>query len=662
MNKRLEGGQKNIWRKDKMENKYAALFQKGKINKLELKNRLVMSPMGVQYTETDGRMSERSIAYFAERAKGGVGMIITEALFATRTSGGASHYIGDATCLPRLTELTDIVHGYGAKICAQMGAGLGRIEVITPAEPNPPAASAIPSYYNPKVLCRPLTVDEIHQRVELIGSAAKRMMVAGFDAIEIHAHAGYLIDQFMSKEWNLRTDEYGGSLENRMRYATDIVKSIRKNVGPNVPILFRIPVDHKYPGGRDINESIPIVQILEAAGVDALDIDAGCYGPTFYWLFPPSYLGDASMLDLATAMKKAVKIPILNSGTHTPETALKAVSEGAVDFIMMGRPLLADPDLPNKLRVGKREDVRPCIRCNENCVRINLFMQKALSCAVNTRTGRERTYNITKSDSSKKVVVVGSGPAGLEAARVAALKGHEVTVYEKNKCIGGQASAAATPPFKNIDRLLEWFEIQLKKLAVKIYFNTEITPSSPELANADEIFIAFGAESWVPPIEGIDSSIVVDVRDAHLKPDMVKGNKIIVAGGGLSGVDCALELAIEGKEVTIVELLDNIAIETAFINQQAIKAKIAEYKVNVLTKHKVLRISSDGIVAADANGNEVVIKGDTVITAFGTRANKALADTIQDKYPDAVLIGDCNKVGNIGTSIIAGFTAAYAIQ
>jgi len=644
-----------------MSEKYAPLFQRSKINGMELKNRLVMSPMGTQYTEPDGRMSERSIDYYHERAKGGVGMIITEAMFATKTSGGASHYIGDATCLPRLSQLTDIVHGYGAKICAQMGAGLGRIEVITPEEPNPPAASAIPSYYNPKVLCRPITIDEIHQRVEQIAAAAKRVMVAGFDAIEIHAHAGYLIDQFMSKEWNLRTDEYGGSLENRMRYATDIVQGIRQSVGSDFPILFRLPVDHKTTTGRTVEESVAIVQILEAAGADALDIDAGCYGPSFFWLFPPAYLGDAAMLDLAAAMKKAVKIPILNSGNHTPETALAAVQEGMADYIMMGRPLLADPDLPNKLKNGQREDVRPCLRCNESCVGKNLFQQKSLTCAVNARTGFERIYNITKSEWRKKVAVVGSGPAGLEAARVAALKGHDVTIYEKNGYLGGNAAVAATPEFKTIRQLLTWYTTQLKKLNVDIRLNANITPSSPELADADEILLALGSSSFSPPIEGLDLSIRVDVCDAHLNPELVKGERVVVCGGGLSGVDSALELAMRGKSVTIIEMRGGVAADTAFINIQAIMSKIQEYGIKVLVNTTVKKITLNNVIAADEKGNEIVLEADTVITAFGAKENKKLAHSIQDVYPSAMLIGDCDKVGNIGTAIHGGFSRAYAI-
>jgi len=643
-----------------MDNPYAPLFQKSHIGAMTLKNKFVLSPMGTQYTEPDGRMSEKSINFYLERAKGGVGMIITEALFPTRTTG-ASHYIGDASCLPRLAELTDLVHGYGTKICAQLGAGNGRIDVLSPEHPIPPSASPVPAHYNPKVLCHELSIDEINERVAAFTPAAKRMVVAGFDAVEIHAHAGYLVDQFMSSEWNHRTDEYGGSIENKMRFATDIIKAVRKGVGPNFPILFRMAVDHKYPGGRDLKESIRMAQIVEEAGADALDIDAGCYGSSFYWLFPPTYEGDASMLDLATAIKKAVSIPVLNSGTHTPETALKAIEEGNIDFVMMGRPLLADPYLPNKLKAGHREDIRPCIRCNEFCVNQNLFMQKSLTCGVNVDTGHENMYKIEKSDLNRSVAVIGGGPAGLEAARISALKGYNVTVYEKSDHLGGNSAVAATPDFKTIDALLTWFEHQMEKLNVTVCLNTEIRADSPELKSADEIFIAVGGYSWAPPISGIDLPLGIDVCDAHLHPEMVKGNKIVLCGGGLSGADSALELAEKGKDVTIIEMRDGIAIDTAFINRQSIMKKITEHGIKALTNTTVKAITSDGVKVTDANGNESLVPADTVITAFGVKARNQLAESIQDVYPDAIIIGDCDKVGNIGTAIHQGFKRAYSL-
>jgi 2-enoate reductase len=645
-----------------MTEKYGVIFEPSYIGKMELKNRLIMSPMGTLLTDPHGRVSDRYMDLLVERAKGGVGMIITEAFMTMPAAGYFQHFLTDDSCIPRLSLLTDRVHAYGAKICCQMSAGLGRMDKIIPGGPMPAAASAIPSYYDPNIICHPMTIEEIHEREEYYISAARRVMMAGFDCIEIHGHAGYLIDQFMSSEWNLRTDEYGGSLENRMRFPVNIVKNVRKTVGPDFPIIFRMAGDHRYEAGRGIEETIEMVKILKEAGIDAVDVNAGCYGPTFYWMFPPSYLGDACMLDVSKAIKDNVDITVLNSGNHTPDTALRAVESGAADFIMMGRPLLADPDLPNKMKNGQIEDIRPCLRCNEYCVNEGLFKMKGIGCAVNPQVGRESFFGITKIDTKKKIAVVGGGPAGLEAARVAGMKGFDVTVYEKNGQIGGNAAVAATPEFKTIGKLIKWYEKQLEKLSVKIILNKEIYANSPELKDADHIIVALGGSSWSPSIPGLDSPIRLDVCDAHRNPQSVKGDNIVICGGGLSGVDYAIELAMKGKKVTVVEMLPRIAGDTCFINQQCIAKVIKDQKIDVLIQHTVKEITDDGIIVVDADGNEKKLKADTVVTAFGIRPNRKLAHEIRDRYPNAILIGDCVNVKNIGAAIHDGFKRALTLN
>ena len=642
-----------------MGNKYDALFRPVKLGgKLELKNRFILAPMGA-VTDTDHMISDRYIATLVERAKGGAAMIMPEAFMTTNTGTPSSHYLDNDLIIPGLALLAEKVHAYGAKICAQVSPGEGRIQLPYPGV-TPVAPSAQPNFYVPSFMCHELTIDEIHALEESFIPACKRLVMAGFDAFEVHAHAGYLIDQFMSSEWNHRTDEYGGSVENRARFGINIVKNIRKAVGPNMPIIYRMSANHRRPNGRGIEETIEIVKLLKEAGVDVMDINEGCYGETFDWMFPAAYFGDACMRETAKKIKEATGMPVMNAGNYTPDTALDAVESGDVDFIMLGRPLLADPDWVNKLKKGKPEQIRPCLRCNEYCVNKSLFQHNGVGCAVNPRTGHEKEYNITKSENPRNIAVIGSGPAGLEAARVSALKGHTVTVYEKNGFIGGNAAVAATPEFKTIKGLLNWYELQLKDLGVQVVLNKEITPDSPELAAADEIFVALGAYSWAPPIPGMDYA--VDICDAHLKPEMIKGDNVVICGGGMSGIDSAIELATAGKKVTVVEMLPQIAGDTCFVNLLAIYEKVAEYGIKVMPGHKVTAIKEDAVVVVNGEGTEVTVPADTVVAAFGLRPNRDAAVAIRDKYPDAILIGDCNKVSTIGAAVKEGFLRALTLE
>jgi 2,4-dienoyl-CoA reductase-like NADH-dependent reductase (Old Yellow Enzyme family)/thioredoxin reductase len=614
-----------------------------------------MSPMGTYYAETDGRFSPKQIDYLGERAKGGAGMIIPETVFAVRPDGNLL-YVGDDTSLPALVEITDICHTYGAKICAQMGCGLGRNSFMYPGAPQPTAPSAIPNFYDPSILCRPLENDEIKEIVASYGPAARRIAAAGFDCIEVHGHTGYLIDQFMTPLWNKRTDEYGGSMENRVRFPVEIVKEIRGAVGPDYPILFRISVDHKFPGGRTLEDSLPLVKSLEQAGVDAFDIDAGCYD-AMQWIFPPSYLGDSCMLDLAAAVKKIVSVPVLNSGNHTPDSALEAVEAGSIDFVMMGRQFLADPDLPNKLALGTTRDIRPCLRCNDGCHRA----QGGVGCAVNIQAARERVFNIEKTRAPKKVAVIGGGPSGLEAARVAALKGHQVTLYEKSDNLGGQMRPAATPSFKRLSEFIKWYEYQMEKLNVTVKYGCTIKADSPELESADQVVIAVGASPLIVPISGIDGKNVINVIDAHLYPERVKGDTIIVAGGGLSGADYALEAAHAGRKVKLVEMRDRIIQDCNFYNMGTLRGLLEQEKVEILTSHRVIKIDDQGIIA-ETGGKEVRITGDVVVAAFGSKANRAQAEALRANLPNRRIAGDCNEIGNIHKAVYAGFGAGFSTE
>ena len=644
---------------------YSILWHPIDINKCRIRNRISMSGMGTfTPTTVDQVETESGLRYYEERAKGGIGLIHTGAYFIDEkcAQGGRTLDFSSDKSIPSGTQLTERVHRWGAKIFAQLSCGTGRNGMPQIGERVPISSSENPSFYNPSMICRALTVDEIHEMMEHWKVAAQNAVFMGFDGIQIHAHAGYLMDQFMSEIWNHRKDQYGGSFENRCRFAMETVDAIRSVVGPDFPITYRISLDHRFPGGRTIEESMKILDVLDKCGIDAFDIDAACY-ETMDYIFPTRYTGEACMAYVCEEARKHITHPIINTGNHSMESAVALLESGNADIAQFGRQSIADPQFANKLREGRREDVRPCIVCNEECIGRIFGRLTQLSCTVNPSVGFETAMEVKPVSKPTNVVVIGGGPGGLEAARCAAERGCSVTLYEKGDKIGGTFLTIATGDFKwRIPQLIEWYGVQLKKLGVKVVLNAEIKADDPVLKSADAIFVATGSKSVMPNIPGIDNKKVVDVVDIH-KNGMPEGERVVICGGGLSACDTAIEYGAKGgRKFTIVEMLPQLASDVMVVNKISIDRLLNEYGVEQLTSTKVIGITDEG-VEVEHEGEKRVIPADVIVAAFGRGRSLELADAVQNEYPTkTVIIGDCMKPAKAGSAIREGFYAAMSLK
>ncbi len=644
---------------------YSILWHPIDINKCRIRNRISMSGMGTfTPTTVDQIETESGMRYYEERAKGGIGLIHTGAYFIDEKTaqGGRTLDFSTDKSIPSGTTLTERVHRWGAKIFAQLSCGTGRNGMPQIGERVPISSSENPSFYNPDMICRALTIDEIEEMMEHWKVAALNAVRMGFDGIQIHAHAGYLMDQFMSEIWNHRTDKYGGSFENRCRFTIETVDAIRSVVGPDFPITYRISLDHRFPGGRTIEESMKILDVLDKSGIDAFDIDAACY-ETMDYIFPTRYTGEACMAYVCEEARKHLTKPIINTGNHSMESAVALLESGNADIVQFGRQSIADPQFANKLREGRREDVRPCIVCNEECIGRIFGRLTQLSCTVNPSVGFESYMEVKPVSKPTNVVVIGGGPGGLEAARCAAERGCSVTLYEKADHLGGTFLTIATGDFKwRMPQLIEWYRVQLEKLGVKVVLSTEVSADDPVLKSADAIFVATGSKSFMPNIPGIDNKKVIDVVDVH-KNGMPEGKNVVICGGGLSACDTAIEYGAKGgRHISIVEMLPDVGNDVMVVNKISVDRLLKEYNVELLTSTKVVGVTDEG-VEVEHDGAKRIVPADVVVAAFGRARNLELADAIENAYPTkTTIIGDCMKPAKAGPAIREGFYAAMSLK
>lgn len=674
-----------------MNKNHSILFKPIKIGTVEIKNRYAMAPMGpAGLCDEQGAYNDKGVNYYVERAKGGTGLITTGVMYVENDIEKCSMpsmpcpTLHPGSFVKTAKQMTERVHAYDAKIFAQLTGGFGRVSLPGVVAGDAIAPSPIPHRFVDNVTCRELTVDEIHTYIKKFAEAAAICKMAGFDGVEIHAvHEGYLLDQFAISFYNHRTDEYGGSLENRLRFAIEIVQTIKAVCGKDFPVSLRyslksfvkdwrkggLPGEEFVEAGRDIEEGKEAAKILVEAGYDALNVDAGTYD-SWYWNHPPMYQKKGMYLPFSEILKKVVDVPIITAGRmDNPDMASEAIRNGQTDMIGLGRPLLADPDLPNKVMRGHVEQIRPCLSCQEGCMgRLAHF--GSLSCAVNPACGRENEYGITLAPKKKRIFVVGGGVAGMEAARVCALRGHKVTLYEKSAHLGGKLIAGGVPKFKEDDHeLIAWYKKQLKALKVHVQLNRVVTLEDPfnaplhkvydiqmgkivmvediENYKADEIIIATGSKPKMLDIEDVD---LITAEDVLLGKEKT-GESTIVIGGGLVGCETALYLKQEkGVDVTIVEAKNDILGEGGPLcsaNSDMLRDLLVFNNIPVYTGSTVTGRKLNGDYTVKTPDGEKIVEADTAICAIGYDPENKLYNQVRDSVPYVHLLGDAASVRNV---------------
>ena len=654
--------------------KFEKLFEPVSIGEVPIKNRIVMSPVGLSgLGDHDFGVTQRAIDLYTERAAGGVGLIIFGPARPNDMEAGSRLIINRET-MPTFSELAKAVHRYGTKIFIQLTAGLGRMlsGPLIDGGFQPISASAVTAYWRPNVITRALTTEEVEEIVIALGNAAVLLKAAGVDGIELHGHNGYLFDQFATAIWNKRNDKYSGGLKDRLRFPVEVLNAIKSQVGREFPVTYRYGPKHYMKGpnqgalrhenyvevGRDIDEGVEMARLLEEAGVDALHLDAGCY-ESMYWSHPPTYQPHGCLVGLAEAVKKVVTVPVIIVGKlDIPELAEKVLKEGKADMIALARGLLTDPQWPTKVREGNTEDIRPCTGCHDGCMFRPPIEQRGLSCAVNPATGRERVSAITKEEKPKKVLIAGGGIAGMEAARIAAIRGSKVTLYEKSDKLGGHVIAGSVPDFKLDDRrLLDWYKFQLKKLGVEIKLQVEVTPELTKEEQPDKVIIATGSAPIIPGIPGIDKPKVATCIDLLLGTKEA-GERVVVIGGGLVGSETALWLAQQGRKVVVVETLPNMATGLHHANRLMLLDMLKDRKVECLTNTSLAEVVDDGVIVIDNNDKRKTIPCDTVALAVGLTPRRELYQAVKNEIAELYLVGDCKEPRKIMDAIWDGFDAA----
>lgn len=638
---------------------FEKIFEPITIKNLTLPNRLIVSAMRTNMVNADGIIDDRYIAYHEAKARGGWGLVITENCLINPESGVSK-------CLPglynedqvaALTRLTERVHAAGGRIAAQIyhcgrAGNLG----VTGGKPLL-APSPVRDVTNSETP-RALTTEEIHELTEQFGQAALRAKRAGFDAVEIHGASGYLLSQFTSPYSNKRTDEYGGSTENRARFSIEVVHRVRELVGDDYPVFYRLCCNEYIEGGLGIEEAKVVAMLLEAAGVDVMHCTQGVF-ITNEFTTPPYAITKGSLIENAAEIKKVLSIPVIGVGGHvnTPFMAESILRAGKVDMVTMARASLADPALPLKAQNGHCEDILQCIGCVQGCLgpRVN-----GIRCLVNPLTGRETEFDACKSAVPKKVLVAGGGISGCEFAIMAARRGHKVTLIEKDDHLGGQWCVASVPNGKaDFGNLITWQRTQMQKLGVKVQLQTPINKAVIEAEQPDVVAVAIGSHTFVPPVPGLDK-YGVDAHDV-LMGRAKTGDRVVVVGGGLVGAETAEFLAMQGKSVTVIEMMPEIAKEAAKNPRKLLMRNLKKYDVALYTNSKVMEVLSKQVSFEKSNGEQETVFSDTTVIATGSRSNVLDPNILEGFAGQVILVGDAERAKNGIENLQDALQKAYSL-
>ncbi|MFP6626426.1 MAG: FAD-dependent oxidoreductase [Deltaproteobacteria bacterium] len=673
-----------------------------RIGNIELRNRIAMAPMGVGFTDADGHVRERVIRYYEERARGGAGLIIVEVCAVAYPHGATTGHqpaVSDDRYLPGLEELARRVHAHGAKVAMQLvhhgkvsrlDVAEGR-EVLMPSEPVFHGSMDMVQDLSPEELglmmaamgnrlpqARVASHDDIAALVESFAAAAVRARRAGFDAVEIHGGHGYIISEFLSPAWNFRKDEYGGCLENRARLLCEVIAAVKERTGGDFTVWCRLDaVEYRTPGGIEPEAARATAELAVEAGSDAIHVSAyadSTSGPGF--TEAPLVHREAGYVEFAAEIKARVAVPVIAVGRIEPEVGERLIAQGKADVIAMARKMLADPAIAAKLVQGRPEDVRPCIY-SYTCV-AQPFFDRAVRCSVNPVLGREEELAALEQGPAaklRKVCIVGSGPAGLEAARVAALRGHRVRLCEKQSVVGGHLRFAALLSEPD-GRLLGWYQTQLEKLKVEVQLKTDVTLELLKNWNPDLVLVAVGGRRCPPAIDGIDApyvfgidefgasllsggSSIDEVRETS-RSAMEAGRQVVVLGGSGDGIRLAAFLAERGREVTVLEEGDLMAPDLAHPLRWRLLYDLRQAGVKLLGGVRVSAIDRQA-VHFENGGHNKEIAADTVITVGAQTANNSLAEAFSEAGLNTRAIGDCLSPGGLEGAIAAGFNAAVEI-